>query len=59
METHVRDFGPASGDGVVDDSQRHGVVVLYWCGRLWVYHHDECMAGRDGFPVVDVGCLVM
>ena len=54
METHVHGFGPVWGDGIVDDSQRCGVVSLHQCGRLWVSHHDECMAGGGGFPTVDV-----
>ena len=54
METHVHGFGPAWGNGVVYDSQRRGVVGLHWRGRLWVSHCDECMAGGDGLPAVDV-----
>ena len=54
METHVHGFDPAWGDGVVDDSQCRGVVGLHWHGSLWVSHNDECMAGGDVFPAVDV-----
>ena len=54
METCVHGFGPPWGDGVVDDSQRRGVVGLHRHGRLCVSHCDECMAGGDGFPEVGV-----
>ena len=39
---------------VVDDSQVRGVVGLHRRCRLWLFHRNECMAGGDGFPAVDV-----
>ena len=54
METNVHGVGPAWGDGVVDEYQRRCAVVLHQRRRLWVSHCDECMAGGDSLPVVDI-----
>ena len=54
METHAHGFGPPWGDGVVDNSEGRGVVGLNWHRWLRMSHHDECVAGGDGFAEIDI-----
>ena len=53
-ETHVHGFGPPWVNGVVDDTKGRGVVGLHLRSWLRMSHHNECVAGGDGFAAIDI-----
>ena len=54
VETRVHGFGPSWVNGVVGDSEGHGVVGLHCRRWLRMAHRNERVADRDVFTVIDI-----
>ena len=54
METHVHCLCAFGGDFAVDNTVRHCIVSLQWCGGLWMTHFFEDDSNIDNLSCTDV-----